>query len=861
MTELSPSDLLLAVSEVHRFRDWIDRFRSCTLPRPPSGRTLEELGLDPRCIDALAEHGIADAPHRLAELTIDDFLSLPGLGVEALDQVMQQAVRWTAVGQPVRRDEDPLAAAQSLLQCAGLPALSEEALATRLPAPPPGCALVDLGLDNRTTNVLTRQGFAGNLSALGLLTVRDAMTLGGFGRKCLKNYLEAMVRAHSAPSSPERGNQPVVALLDDLVDRVERGLVLQVAEERLPDLPPGMTVGDLQLSIRAANCLANVGIDDGAAAFGSITIGELLQRPNFGVTSMLNLLTALRAAHTVGIRALRKELAGEDFEDLTPERIEATRSQLVEQIQGMSPSFTITIEDPRFAGALQRAGAASLDELLAALAVRTPGARIMGAAVQLRDALQAALATTIESELLAMVGCDPLSRNARVIRDRLGLGAAQEKTLQEVGQLHGITRERVRQICAFPRTGAAAVALHRPVFDAVAARIRAAMPVSVAAISADLANAGLIERASTAAVFLRCCDYYGDEPDCEVAHLGELEALVRRGEAKLLEEVRSMLLRAIWIHGAVQSDTFVRQWLGDRPGNPGPLLSFVLANDPSLQVVTNGAAWVVARSTPAGSSRFVQRIGEVLQVAPRLPLEDLRRALRREYRNGPFVPDVETLELVVRNAQELRVDGEGGVEWHADFAPPTVAGDAGRLVSVLESMGGCAGRVPLQKACEAAGVSGPSFWRLVSYSSLIRQIERGVYALVGQEPDATTVADLQRSNGRVPGGVRDTGWTAGGEFWLAATISSATLETGVIGVPRVAHAHMHDSYDLIGVSGDRLGDLTFRNGSLWSIRAAIVELGAEAGDAMVIRFDVATRVARVEVGDDSLIDRYVAGPS
>jgi RNA polymerase primary sigma factor len=42
--------------------------------------------------------------------------------------------------------------------------------------------------------------------------------------------------------------------------------------------------------------------------------------------------------------------------------------------------------------------------------------------------------------------CDLKPREARVLRMYYGLGADKEMTLEEIGQIMGLTRERIRQI-------------------------------------------------------------------------------------------------------------------------------------------------------------------------------------------------------------------------------------------------------------------------------------------------------------------------------------------------------------------------------------------------------------------------------
>jgi RNA polymerase primary sigma factor len=53
---------------------------------------------------------------------------------------------------------------------------------------------------------------------------------------------------------------------------------------------------------------------------------------------------------------------------------------------------------------------------------------------------------TILQEQLMQVLSGLTSREAEVIKARYGLTDGQPKTLDEIGKVHGVTRERIRQI-------------------------------------------------------------------------------------------------------------------------------------------------------------------------------------------------------------------------------------------------------------------------------------------------------------------------------------------------------------------------------------------------------------------------------
>ncbi len=68
------------------------------------------------------------------------------------------------------------------------------------------------------------------------------------------------------------------------------------AGRRVPAIPRGMTLADLELESRTANCLAAAGIAERPRLLKSLTIGDLLALRGFGAKSLVDLLTSLEYA-------------------------------------------------------------------------------------------------------------------------------------------------------------------------------------------------------------------------------------------------------------------------------------------------------------------------------------------------------------------------------------------------------------------------------------------------------------------------------------------------------------------------------------------------------------------------------------
>jgi transcriptional regulator with XRE-family HTH domain len=100
---------------------------------------------------------------------------------------------------------------------------------------------------------------------------------------------------------------------------------------------------------------------------------------------------------------------------------------------------------------------------------------------------------------------------------------------------------------------------------------------------------------------------------------------------------------------------------------------------------------------------------------------------------------------------------------------------------------------------------------------------------------------------------RGYGWTSSGRLWIGYTLSQAVIDSHVVGVPSALKDELRGRFDLAAPNED-LGQLTTDGTNLWGLSRLLKRYSAEAGDALVLEFDLGTRSVHAFVGGQELLD-------
>jgi hypothetical protein len=282
----------------------------------------------------------------------------------------------------------------------------------------------------------------------------------------------------------------------------------------------------------------------------------------------------------------------------------------------------------------------------------------------------------------------------------------------------------------------------------------------------------------------------------------------------------------------------------------------------SIASIDDGVHFSIADNTWLYSAKqigepFSRRVARILSIGKRLSPQELRQALRRSYREGANTPPTAVLtEVITHDPSIAYTDGQFSLVHDASIESFGDTSDEVTIVRLLLAKNGIAERRALQKEAERQGVSPPSFWRCLSYSTLIARYASGVYGLVGTRLPPGLVDEIQSAASVVAGGLIDRGWTSSGDIWLAYRLSDSSLDTGIVGIPAAMRDLLTGDFHLQLDGRGLVGQMHVQGSQAWGLRPALLAAGAEPGDCIIIRLNRKTREATVSVGDESLVDEF-----
>ena len=459
---------------------------------------------------------------------------------------------------------------------------------------------------------------------------------------------------------------------------------------------------------------------------------------------------------------------------------------------------------------------------------------------------------TLEQELIEVFAASSPDRNREILIAYYGWEDGRQHTLTEIGARFGITRERVRQVCAkLTKRIDVSSRISTPVMDRTLALIAERLPCSAAKIEAELVAQGLtfvglnLDSVATGARLL------GRNVSFKIVKIEDGKSPPPDDRLLIYPEQFDSVLAAVdlakkevYFHGLTTVERIVRGISA-----AGKHVSRDLVRE-ALKLI-GGFCWL---DEPSGWFRLLRvskhglpkAIDKVLAVAGRVTAGQLSAALGRNHRLWKEPPPEKVLLTFCRQMPHVRVEGERIVSDPPRDWTKALTGVEAKLVRVLKTHGPVMERGAMEDLCVAGGMNRFSFHAFISWSPVIAQYGPSLYGLLGTEVPQRQVKELlaERRAHRINHRVLDRhGRTDDGKVWLRYRLSKAASTYAVITVPAALKKLVRGRFQLLDPDGRSIGTLATKDGRAWGLGAFLRQQNARVGDCITLTLDLEQRTA------------------
>ena len=452
-----------------------------------------------------------------------------------------------------------------------------------------------------------------------------------------------------------------------------------------------------------------------------------------------------------------------------------------------------------------------------------------------------------------------IERNALIFRARYGGIGDAESTLQAIGDAHGITRERVRQIIDKQMSFLRVVDLRIACFNALADACQNLSPMPVSGAEQELRS--LLGGDLT----LQGAKDYGREVlgrslPIQFLPVKNGETLVTSGDLPTWFQAATSVCKLLIRHsGAAQLNLAwaltMRQhqgWID--AGQFRKTLQYV----PGFDWIDDDEAWFWFG--PEGSAnRLIKRAIEIISHSSSgvLDIEIIYGGLTRYVRTrtsdvaeeAGVWPPVDVVQKLLAKSPDLVCQQGDDFRLATSVASSNHSGKSGvaeSLLEILRTMGGLASRSELyQVAVVAHGMNPVSFSVALAKSPLLRQVDRSIFAIRGWPISAARLAEAQQRIGNQTGtaaNFKEVDILSNGDVSWTTTLSQGSLTNSYAGVPRKALIHLPEGqYEAFGET------LFLNSGRFVGLVRMMVAAGGVAGTVFKVTANGRSRTAFIEV--------------
>jgi len=648
--------------------------------------------------------------------------------------------------------------------------------------------------------------------------------------------------------------------------------------------PPGLRISEISFSVRSHNLLSRSGLLNNPDALIAVTFAQLLGIPGLGIKSLIEITTLVESAVELSNQVSSELSAGlgaqvigesgnQDGSKWRHLLTEALHEPWVDQVSEQDPRFRAVL--PVGQGTLEERIERALSDPTSST---TEVPLLVGCLPSVRQIVERLKMQYLEEGLgeLLSTALGHKQPHFDLIAARLGWSGEEPKTLQECGDLKGITRERVRQIEQNARKKLPQHPVFLPKLDLGISLLESSAPITLPAAANLLIERGIAKRTFSPVSLLDAAELLGRRTALTISsNRGERMVVSSTGEHKLgsVSRIARKLAGQAGVASVFQVvDKFRGQnEQGDEAiAAPEDFLSEdevrrVLGADTGCEFLDQDWFWFT--DLPKGRNRLENLAKRILSVASPQPIASIREGVRRVFRyrasSNPryrslVVPPQTVMASFFRQHPAFRIDGDlvGNV---TPIGSRSLLGDGERALvdAIRASAAGVLDRKTLISACMARGINENTLSLYTTYSPLLEHIGLDLWKLRGVRVDPAAVEAVREQNQLRPRETRllEQGWTPDGKLWIAWKLPGNTSSL-VFGVPGAVRRYLANrTFQAVAKdSGRTFGQVSINTaGSSYGYAPVLRYVGADEGDTLLAEFDLTKSEVQISIADTDML--------
>jgi hypothetical protein len=445
-----------------------------------------------------------------------------------------------------------------------------------------------------------------------------------------------------------------------------------------------------------------------------------------------------------------------------------------------------------------------------------------------------------------------------MILEYLGLDGCGGATLKAIGDKYGLTRERVRQICKGTTRELKRLSSLPPLLQRTLDFVSQRLPAEVGSLEAHLQREGLTRRPFRLEGLVNAVKLLDRRLPFEIEEIDGCRMVVHPERVRMVRRTIVFARKAAARFGvATVADVAARVTEASDAAASAEFVTGVLEGRQGFEWLDRGGGWFWIRSPT--KNRVLSRIRKILCVAEGIDVGELRSGIARHYEMDGYAPPRRVLLELCRRLPYCQVEGslvraKPGLDWQT-----ILRGTELTMVKILKEYGPIMQRAKFEELCVAVGMKRATFYVYLDYSPVIERYASGVYGLRGASAPPDLIESLIPHRER-PTSVRlDHGWTKDRKIWIGYRLSEGMVRNGAFSVPSGLKKFLQGQFTLKAVDGSAMGTVSIRENSGWGLGPFFRRRGGEAGDTLLVVFDLSRQEALISVGDDGLLEPYQVG--